>query len=304
MPFTFFGQYGIIYLTMEGRSRFGETVSVSKQESREEMRGVGPLTNLFRETKSAWMEQVSKEDTPVPWQEWFAAYARKRVQESLGDGTPELVSGEGFSNFLENAEYTHNADWPEYFGLILLDYMRGRDHEREVSESEDSADLAEVRSRLDDFYLDLARAGEAKADADLVYLANLLKETKKNHLTHQEDPGGAPPWASWYAGYLSEKLPERFKGVRSLTAETIERLLEQAEEMHTAEWPTTYATAIIDELRGTHGLSGEEAEELRALRKRAEEAGRIEKIADGSARRLYLALNLKRVRGVHVVNNN
>lgn len=257
---------------------------------------VAYLTGVFRDAKK-FDEASGGKDDPTPWQQRYAAYVTERLQQTLNGAVPEFLTKERLPEFLEKTEYTHNADWPEHFAFILKDYLDGRVHDVSVSEFADSPELADLRKRLDRFYLDLAQNGEPAANQDILVFANTLKAAKSAHMRHQEEQGTPIPWAEWYAGYLEDALRERFGKNGQLTKEVIRELLEKAEEMHTAEWPATYATAVEDELRGVNLITPQEQEELGALQKIAEEAGRVEKIPDDAVRRRYLALNLKRMRG-------
>ncbi len=181
------------------------------------------LTSVFRDAKRVDLE-LQKEDGQTPWQDRYADFVNQRLEETFGDKIPEFFRREDFPRFLENAEYTHNADWPEYFELVIQDYINGRVHEAHVSEFTDSSEIPEIRQRLDDFYLKIVHGGE-KADSDLAFIADLLKEIKRIHLQYQEERAKEIPWASWYAAQLEDKLNEKFGAQRPLTKEIIEKAL-------------------------------------------------------------------------------
>ena len=181
------------------------------------------------------------------------------------------------ARFLQDAEFAHNADWPEYFAMVVDDELKGIDHSGQVSVSQDDPRLDSMRARMEAYYHDFAAGRE---DKRITQVADWLKEAKAAHGASKE------PWAKWYADYLKDRLPN---------TKVVHDALEHAEEMHTAEWPMTYAREFRREISGQSGLTPDQQLEYDDLVERAAKIERRpERFPSQNDRRRYLALRLKR----------
>jgi len=246
---------------------------------------------LFRDTKRAHLGLGEAETQQTPWASWYANYVMDRMQRDAPDATSIPGGAEHLAAALEQAEYLHNADWPEFFAVMLKEHLSGQSWAGPISEYVDHPDIHDVRRETD-------RAIQSPEErADVIALADLLKEVKADHLQHQQATGHPEPWAPWYARELSRRLRERgdHSAADRMTPEELEYVLEQAEELHVAEWPQFYSTWVPTFLSEQSRRTPEEEREFDALREEARRAGRIEKIHDPIQRRRYLALQMKSV---------